>query len=143
MILCNWHDDWFLSTGIRKDGQVCWLRCSPRMPHPRDFKPLPPVGAVVYGNTNELDAITFFPNVRYRGHRVDLWNFDPEREEPLLKCHIDPSELGGKGGMDVVRRLIEELKRDGWLWDMREGGTKYVHVDELEKIEGPPPKGSC
>lgn len=141
MILCRWNGNWYLTAGIIDNPTRCGLRCGPRMPHPSDFKPLPPVGAVVYGSTYEVDAIKFFPMVRYRGHRVDLWNFDPDREEPLLKCHIDQSEISG-GGLAATIKIEEELVRDGWTWQGPEGGTKYVHMDQLEKIEGPPPGGS-
>ena len=39
---------------------------------------------------------------------------------------------------DLHRRLIE----DGWEDHGGDGLTKYVHVDDLDKIEGPPPEGA-
>lgn len=38
--------------------------------------------------------------------------------------------------------LRRQLVDDGWLDTPGEGFVKHVHVDELEKFEGPPPKGA-
>jgi hypothetical protein len=44
-------------------------------------------------------------------------------------------------GVAGVQHQAEELIAHGWKWDWRDGGEKYFHVDDLEKIEGPPPEG--
>lgn len=84
------------------------------------------------------EGITFYPEIRYRGFRVypQAWHY--ESSEPLLHCYMDHSEIS-LGGWDATKERMRELIEDGWQWDQRDGGNKYVYVDDLEKIEGPPP----
>ena len=65
----------------------------------------------------------------------------PESSEPLLFCRIDDGKVGGQSEAEFMQR-VRELQADGWTWEFREGCEKYVHVDDLEKIEGPPPEGA-
>ncbi len=149
VILCEFRGNWYLSTGISA-ANGCTLRCGARMPHPAGFKPLPPVGALLYGSVFEIEAITFFPIIRRLEYPLRPVMWHPEREEPILKCYLDNSELTRDLTCynDLARwnRIYKERKAalwaDGWHWsDPREGCEKYLHVDELEKIEGPPPEG--
>lgn len=87
---------------------------------------------------DSIADITFFPEIRYRGFRVYPQGWHYESSEPLLKCYMDHSEISA-GGWDATKERMCALIEDGWQWDQREGGIKYVHVDDLEKIEGPPP----
>lgn len=104
-------------------------------------------GAFWHRHFPDLTGICFFPHLSVRGCRVTPWQWHPTAEEPLLMVHMDTTHL------DLSRYFLkppafkgEEIMRamraDGWGWDQCEGGYKYFHVDELEKIEGPPPEGA-
>ena len=144
MMLCCRDRCWFLSTGINLEKGQCWLRCGPNMPHPVSFQPLPPAGALVYGSVPFDESIRFFPELRFQGIRVTPTGWHPKSEEPLVRCEIGAGGLGGGRGIDPheYQRIVDELVNLGWEWDYREGGQGYVHVDDLEKIEGPPPEGA-
>ena len=79
----------------------------------------------------------FFPTIRYRGALVYPKKWNPDSAEPLLSVVMMPWDLREAG------LSIDELVADGWQYDQRDGGEKYVHVDELEKIDGPPPGASA
>ncbi len=94
----------------------------------------------------EMVGIIFYPEIYYRlgdeRYRVYPWNrWCRDSTEPVLRCLIDHG-LISEGGMAETERRIKTLINDGWQWDQRVGGIKYVHVDDLEKIEGPPPEGA-
>jgi len=104
------------------------------MPHPPTFEPLPPAGAVYYGSVPLNDKIVFFPTLQYESATVYPQWWHPESEEPILFCHMMQWE--------DCALSTEELRKEGWqIDDPREPARGYVHVDELEKIEGPPPEG--
>jgi hypothetical protein len=90
---------------------------------------------------DSLNSVTLYPELRYRELRVYSEAWHPESEEPLLLCYMPtvmhPGEPESVWGLRR-ERLIEE----GWEDGGRDGLKGYVHVDELEKIEGPPPTGS-
>jgi hypothetical protein len=96
-----------------------------------------------------LEDIALYPVIRYRGCRVwpEVWH--PDAVEPLVRCRLEThdlnpaSEFGRHTGSGILPydEFAARVTADGWQWDMREGGTKYIHVDDLEKIEGPPPAG--
>jgi len=120
------------------------------MPHEEDFKPLPPIGAVLYKSLPTIEGISFYPEIRRLGYPLRPVMWHPEREEPILKCYLDNGELTQDltchNDLGKWNRIYEERKAafraDGWCWpDPREGCEKYVHVDDLEKVEGPPPEG--
>ena len=119
-----------------------------------------------------MDGITFYPEIRWQGMKVRPERWDHESEEPMLLCilyiwdtnHIVDAETGvdmetiheveKSGDRERWERLIQE--RDRVCMDLRHrlfdaGWTIYedqsmlqrlIHVDELEKIEGPPPEGA-
>lgn len=115
-----------------------------------------------------LDGINFFPEVRYRGAPVAVDQWHTESAEPLVRCFLgDMNPLIDQTGptmneilaanrakdYDTWRRLcrereecgqavVQRLKEEGWESIGRDGFCKYIHVDELEKIEGPPPEGA-
>jgi hypothetical protein len=117
-----------------------------------------------------FEGITFYPETRYWGMPVHPEHWHRESEEPLLCCRLMGDEihrLTGPPGLAEASRLagrseadrqhwlglVEEAKargrelrtrlvEDGWLDGGGEGLVKYVHVDDLEKIEGPPPEGA-
>lgn len=94
-----------------------------------------------------IAGIRFFPEIRYRGVRVLPYSWHPTEAAPVLLVDVNPNDR------DLYTRyfikppnnhdeMLRALKLDGWdVYDGREGAWKYVHVDELEKIEGPPPEG--
>lgn len=84
-------------------------------------------------------GVTFFPDIRYKGMQVSPMWWKKDSTEPLLMC------MAGLTGRENSRRecleLMEELRADGWQI-ARDETKGYVHVDNLEKIQGPPPQGS-
>ena len=143
VILCREGDYWYYSTGVSREKNQCGVRCGPNMLNPGGLLPLPPVGALLYG-LRPFDRMIFFPEIRYRGSKVYPWGWHPTAREPILKIFaddIDASKYFIGNPLVNTSDLRRALIADGWDWDAREGGFKYVHVDELEKIEGPPPEG--
>jgi len=120
---------------------------------------------------SSLDGITFYPELRYRGLPVLVWNgWHPESEEPLLGCMLGDvkpmieAESGVTHAMIVQandtrsedehrwkqvhdrrkaasRKIMQRVVDDGWKQEDRGLYSQYIHVDDLEKIEGPPPEG--
>ena len=140
MILCKLAQEWYLSTGIDRETGLCWLRCGLNMQHLPGFQRVTPPGMFLYGSSGDLDAITFYPDIRYKGcgGRPVMWK--PDGTEPILYC-----EMGTPPSWSRQQReaKIAELEAEGWKWDRRDGiGRGYVHVDDLEKVEGPPPEGA-
>lgn len=148
MILCHWNGQWFLSTGINQEKGICWLRCGKQMPRPHYFQPLPPIGAQWYGNTDDVAGITFYPNIYYHGLKVWPLSWMPETNEPVLRCEAMPEQgdLDSEYFQEAVRRTgarsgEELLVADGWSHPDKFTYQKALHIDELEKFEGPPPEG--
>jgi hypothetical protein len=88
--------------------------------------------------------VIFFPTVRHRRCVVRPIGWNTEVAEPQVLVHAMPEDI------DIDQYFVEPpspgelwkaLRADGWDWDAREGGAKYVHVDELEKEEGQAPEG--
>jgi len=149
MILCQWDGNWFLSTGINREKGICWLRCGAKMPHNETFQPLPPVGAQLYGHTDNPEDVVVYPEIYYRGCRVWPQAWFTESAEPILKCHATPDnfdDLDSEYFREIARRInaqfpSEVMMADGWYQIERGVFEKLIHVDNLEKIEGPPPEG--
>jgi len=149
MILSQFGSNWFLTSGINRKGR-CGLRCGKNMPHDDTFQPLPPTGTQLYGYTDNAKDVVFYPKIYYRGCRVTPRHWQFESAEPILNCFLQPEDigadlLGGKPVPDYANQFsafLRLVQEDGWNWDMRDGGTKYIHVDDLEKIEGSPPEGA-
>ena len=63
-----------------------------------------------------------------------------------METHELLSNLARDSDWEAARREyarhVEAFKAEGWAWDIREGGDTYIHIDDLEKIEGPPPAGA-
>jgi len=91
---------------------------------------------VYFANFRSPDGITFYPELRYKGAKVYPEAWVQGTTEPILRCRLM--------GWDAqsVGYTMEQRRADGWKYaDPRDGGTRHLHVDELEKIEGPPPEG--
>ncbi|MCC6677887.1 MAG: hypothetical protein IT436_12140 [Phycisphaerales bacterium] len=135
MILCRYQGYWFLTPGVSRDRGTCGLQASARMPYPKHFES--PCGSMVSGAVPP-DEVTFYPEARWRGHRVWPLDWDWRSSEPRLRCQLDETQLF-PGGEGTYADVVEELRRAGWSWDHREGGYRYLHPDDLELVEGPPP----
>lgn len=154
MILVFWNDRWFLATKARPDKQACSLTAG-------NWQELKPLGFIErQGSTGkptdsnyqeriywtkfvpDMATLIFYPSLFFRDYQVIPWNgWHPTSEEPLLQCFIDLGEIH-RGEPGEGEHRIQELIDDGWQYNAREGALKYVHVDELEKAEGPPPEGA-
>jgi hypothetical protein len=153
MILAQWKGRWFIASKARPDTPSCALiggnwpglselgfirqeRSMGRQEEPNYRR-----WFVWHRFMPTMDDITFISELRYKGLKVYPEHWHPESEEPLLLCYMPtvmhPGEPESVWGLRR-ERLIEE----GWEDGGRDGLKGYVHVDELEKIEGPPPTGS-
>ena len=122
--------------------------------------------------TSSLNNLVVYYELRWRGYRVwpvmPYWKADSS--EPVLHCCLSDQDLFDEaerrepliqrinherdhGDAEVWRSLIarhngliedvkSELEVAGWSHVPREGRFMYIHVDDLEKIEGPPPEGA-
>ncbi len=168
MLLAKRNDAWFLAA-FAPHIRGCNLSTNQKPRHSANRFHLWQ-GRIWVQSESPLDSITFYPEVRYWGMVVHPEQWHPESGEPLLHCRLmgneihrmtDPPErveaaaVAGRSESDRQRwlQLVEEAKArarelrtrlvdDGWLDQAGEGLVKYVRVDDLEKIEGPPPKGA-
>ena len=96
-------------------------------------------------------GITFYPRCLYHGMLVTPITWHTESPEPIVQCCAMP----GWEGYDLNQSFIEHVLETGMPneydspmladgWDASEIGVfkKFIHIDELDKIEGPPPEGS-
>ena len=143
LILCNWNLEWCLASRGRPESVGCALTVhSSRGPDLASQGFVPYRSGTRWNRYREnCDGITFFPKLFYNGIRTYPWGWNPDPGEPLINCIIDQSEISG-GGLQATLARMQSLIDDGWAWDQREGGCKLLHIDELEKIEGPPPDGT-
>lgn len=149
MILCQCHENWYLSTGINHERDVCWLRAGAKTPSPEEFKPLPPVGAVRYVPVTIDSEMIFYPEIYYRAMRVWPGSRDQYQAEPILRCLAMPGsldELDSDHFRDLARGIdarspSEVLMADGWARTGQAEYVMYLHIDELDLIESPPPDG--
>ncbi len=140
MILCRWKAEWC----IAQRAQANLPGCSLAVPNSRGPRLAGPgFREYVYKTfwhkyVDAIEEIVFYAEIRYKGMRVTPIMWHPESEEPLLRC------LAGQSADDYPPgagdEFIEMLRADGWHIQRCETWG-YVHVDELEKIEGPPPEG--
>lgn len=150
MILCYWDKNWYLSTGINRDKGICWLRAMPGSTVPEWFKPLPPLGSIFYGEVSLDETVAFYPEIFYHGLKVIPVMWHPDSDEPVLMCEAMPATIRDVSSpyfLEISRSVggaqyaEEVMLPDGWQRPDRAVYQKYLHVDELEKIEGPPPDG--
>jgi hypothetical protein len=76
---------------------------------------------------------------------VQVWGWHETSTEPMLEIYasaLDPKTHYPKDTPKSAEEFFARIRADGWHWDHYNGGLKYVHVDELEKIEGPVPDGT-
>ena len=149
MILCRWNGCWFLSTGINRAKDICYARCSIAMPSPKHFLPLPPAGVHVQGTIVGVSEVIFFPRLYYHDLPVQPVSWHPESVDPLIRCTSMPEAgmLDHQYFQEILERsnidhLGDPLLADGWSRPDKFVYSKVLHVDELEKIEGPVSDGS-
>ena len=130
--LCRRNDYWYLVSwdhGERRGSLIVG-------------KPMPREGSFHHVNSYhdgmaiaDVTAITFFPEVRYQGHRAypQWWH----REEPGMLMCLVPINVGEGPTPPLTREEWAELG----LTPRDDGYAGYIHVDDLAKIEGPPPEG--
>ena len=85
---------------------------------------------------NRRAEFRYFPEVRYQGHRAypQWWH----REEPGMLMCLVPINVGEGPTPPLTQEEWAELG----LTPRDDGYAGYIHVDDLEKIEGPPPEGA-
>lgn len=89
----------------------------------------------------DRQGITLFPIVRFAGIPVSPYGWSGDSAEPILLCSMGLEQLTGRT-VEEVNKQKESLVKAGWDWSARDEGKARIHVDALEKIEGPPPEGS-
>lgn len=148
LILCRWNNNWYLSSGVNRAAGICWLRSGANMPRPSHFAAVPPVGSHFYGQVPLSSDIAFFPKIYYHGLPVTPLAWSADSSEPMLHCCAMPSQ--GQLDSPYFARVLENsgsrldanrLVADGWLNPERGVYEKYVHVDEIEMVEGAVPDG--
>jgi len=91
---------------------------------------------VYYGSTDDIENVVFFPEIRYQNAKVYPEYWPTDSSEPLLRCRLMGWDARSAGYSN------EQQEADGWKGvGSGDGATKWIHVDDLEKIEGPPPEG--
>lgn len=137
-MLANYKNLWCLTGRSEKWPDWYGMRFPPCYAGQESLS-LDETGRQCYLKQQGSRGITFYPVVRYKGMRVHPIAWHPEATEPRLKVHSAWCSSDYPPGDELA--FDEMLKAEGWTWDQREGGEGYVHVDDLEKIEGPPPEG--
>jgi len=142
-ILCKWEGHWCLAQRARPESQGCSLAVQNAI-----GALLASVGfqRYTYGtfwhrHFPGIAGITFYPEVYYRGVQVFPQHWHPESSEPLVACHMPLNVRPGETA-EQSRARRQTLLDEGWTYSAWEGLARYVHVDELQKIEGPPPEGA-
>ena len=143
MILVRWQGEWALAQRLRPTSTGCSLRVpnASRFATESNGFRADRFGGYWSRPFDQMTDMKCFPVLKFRGAPVRAINWHPKSEEPLVRCHMEPHHLVPDGNTERYMRLVEEMKAQEWEWDIREGGDAYIHVDELEKIEGPPPEG--
>jgi hypothetical protein len=149
-ILCEYKGKCYLCGGSADPQWLGWVSLIGRrdwqLPNGLDWQ-REDVRAYAALKPHQVSGVRFFPTILYRGCKVRPRYWHREAAQPLLliSMWIDDLILEKyfvKPPANDAFAIQAAMEADGWSWDLREGGDKYVHVDELEKIEGPPPQGA-
>jgi hypothetical protein len=115
--------------------------------------------------------ITFYPEVLYRSMKIVPERWHRDSIEPLVFCRLMGNEISKatsiSGGPKALKQAVEyndkeaearwrsigvanaaafdklrhELVEEGWEDHGMDGLVRYLHVDNIEKMAGPPPEG--
>lgn len=146
MILCTWNGEWVLCGRGPANGVGCGMGVRPSLASWAQSHGMTRAGTGAFWSkaVSHTGGIRFFTELRFRGNKVYPQAWHPTAGEPLVKVFA-PSISGRDyffaNPPTTAEDFYRALRADGWDWSEREGGTRYCHVDELEKIEGPPPEG--
>ena len=95
-----------------------------------------PVNNYAGRNMDSIVGVTFYLGIAYKNAKLYPERWTTESKEPLLRCRLmgwDAQSVGYSHEQQIA---------DGWKGvGSGDGATKWIHVDDLEKIEGPPPEG--
>ena len=133
--LCRHSGFWYIAEALGPTR--CALRCGANMPGEPEF---------VLAHTSTYrsraveidDSYTFYPHLRYMGAPVYPWAWHKTSVEPILRVRMEALRAFPGESDEAVKRRIRQVVLKGWEED-RDAATGYVHVDELEKVEGPMP----
>lgn len=141
MILARRKDDWFLAAAA-PHIRGCNLSMPAKPKHDSEYFHLWN-GIIYVWSHAPLDGITFYPELRYKGMKVCPWNgWQPGTSEPILNVMTGSYYAYPGESRELAEARKRELLAEGWYDGGRDGMAGYVHVDKLEKIEGPPPEGA-
>jgi len=138
MVLAQRKGQWMLAA-FAPHLNGCNLSTNARPWHDADRFHLWQGKTYVWSNA-PIAGVTFYPEIRYKGMRVYPMCWKRDTEEPILQL------MGSSGGPGYPANagpgFDEMLKAEGWQPQAGDPMLGFVHVDDLEKTEGPPPKGT-
>jgi hypothetical protein len=135
MMLARRHDEWYLAA-FAAHIAGCNLSTTRKPRHDTSEFHLWRDKVWVWSNA-PTNGVLFFPRLLWNRRTVTPVYWHQESTEPLLLCRMETHDLGARNEKEY-QQMAKEMRTLGWDWDLREGGHKYIHVDDLEKIEGPP-----
>lgn len=136
MILCRWDDEWHLASRANPQTGGCSLAFRLKGGAPPGFE-LYRYKTFWHRYFPTFDGLAFYPITRFRNAPVFLHWWSWEVPEPLIHCRLMGWDAHSAGYTD------KQQIADGWVGaGSGDGATKWIHVDDLEKIEGPPPDGA-
>ncbi len=150
-VLCNWRGYWALCARVDAAKDSCFISGGPWLPSEEAYPTLSRRGkTIVSGTVSPLADVVFYPTVRYYGLKVSVSDFYHTDDQPRLVCYADPrsEDLQSPHNRAIQERHptpypCEVLSRDGWEQPGKGEFRKIIHVDDLEKLEGPPPDDVC
>ena len=93
----------------------------------------------------EFEDIIAFPVLKWRGCRIYPEHWKSDASLPILRVRLMPWDANALSIFGTEHLAPEDHRKRmvalGWTLDPREGATAWLHVDELEKSEGPIPQG--
>lgn len=132
--LAKRHDEWFLGHANEYISGV--NLASPRIPRSESSRYRKSTHGVYFANFRDHDVITFYTEIRYKGAKVYPEQLEYRPKKLLVLCRLMGWDAYSAGYSN------EQLAADGWVGvGSGDGATRWILVDELEKIEGPPPEG--
>jgi hypothetical protein len=115
------------------------------MPHVGMMK-LDTYGLFYHMYATGLQSLRAFPDLRWRGCKVTPEYWKPDSVEPVVRVLLMNGDLDTERvfGVDFLPQdeRTRRLADMGWTVNYRDGHAAWVHVDELEKTEGPIPEGT-